>query len=85
MIWGTIRVVFDRSGQHFQYADEYDWYQSTNPDANLDSIVSQENAWGFGQVIAVLLLGLPLLSFFEVVYGKTSCSLVLNNSNDCGC
>lgn len=80
MIWGTIRVIIDRNGQSFQLADEYvlsESPESPSPDADIGSIISQENAWGFGQVIAMLLLGLPLLSFSEVVYGKTKCSLVL--------
>ena len=27
------------------------------------------NVWGFGQVIAIIFLLLPFISFFEVVYG----------------
>ena len=32
------------------------------------------NAWGFGQVIAIILLLLPFISFSEVVYGGESLS-----------
>lgn len=28
-----------------------------SPDGDLDNVISQENAWGYGQIIAVLLLG----------------------------
>lgn len=31
--------------------------------------LSEDNTWGFGQVFPLLLLILPLVSFFEVVYG----------------
>lgn len=29
-----------------------------------------DNTWGFGQVFPLVLLILPLVSFFEVAYGK---------------
>ena len=32
------------------------------------------NAWGFGQVIAIIFLLLPSISFFEVVYGRETIS-----------
>jgi len=34
--------------------------------------VSDEDLWGFGQVVAVMLLVSPFVSFFEVSYGETS-------------
>ena len=34
------------------------------------SVLSPGNSWGFGQIIAIILLLLPFISFFEVVYGK---------------
>ena len=77
MIWGTIRVIIDRSGQSFNFPDVYGSSELSGSDADISIIISQENAWGFGQVIAMLLLGLPLLSFSEVVYGKTKCKLIL--------
>ena len=33
-------------------------------------VTEQENIWGFGQVVALCLLILPLLAFFETIYGK---------------
>lgn len=33
-------------------------------------VTEQENVWGFGQVVALCLLILPLLAFLENVYGK---------------
>ena len=38
------------------------------------SVLPIGNAWGFGQVIAIILLLLPFISFFEVVYGGTTLS-----------
>lgn len=32
--------------------------------------LSEDNTWGFGQNFPLVLLILPLVSFFEVVYGK---------------
>ena len=32
-------------------------------------VLPADNNWGFGQVIATILLLLPFISFFEVVYG----------------
>ena len=33
-------------------------------------VTEQENVWGFGQVVALCLLILPLLAFLEIIYGK---------------
>jgi hypothetical protein len=33
-------------------------------------VIAQENVWGFGQVIALLLLALPFVGFYEAVFGK---------------
>ena len=33
-------------------------------------ILSEDNIWGFGQILPLVLLILPLVSFFEIVYGK---------------
>ena len=47
-------------------------YLSSNYDpgnATVSNVLAEENVWGFGQVFAVSLLLLPLLSFSEAVYG----------------
>lgn len=36
------------------------------------SVLFPGNSWGFDQVIAIILLFLPFISFFEVVYGEDS-------------
>ena len=41
--------------------------------------LEQQNAWGFGQVVALCLLILPLFAFLEVIYGK---SLLIVSSVD---
>lgn len=33
-------------------------------------VIQQENVWGFGQVVAVILLVLPFISYLETVYGE---------------
>ena len=33
-------------------------------------VLSQENTWAFGQVLALLLLALPLIGLYELIYGK---------------
>ena len=33
-------------------------------------VLEQQNAWGFGQVVALCLLILPLFAFSEIIYGK---------------
>ena len=35
-------------------------------------ILKEENSWGFGQILPVLLLGLPVLAYAEGFWGKTS-------------
>ena len=42
-----------------------------------DVSVSEDNRWGFGQVMAVILVITPLLSFFEVAYGESTTSVLL--------
>ena len=41
-----------------------------DPFASIQEILREQDAWGFGQVVAVFLLLLPFLSFSEAVYGK---------------
>lgn len=38
----------------------------------------QEDSWGFGQILPLLLLALPLASFVEAVYGKSTITPVLS-------
>ena len=56
LIWGTIRVITDRS-----LTNSYSEY----------ILKSGVSTWAFGQVIAVILLLLPLISFCEAIYGKS--------------
>ena len=60
-MWGTLEVLLDREGA--------DVVSPTL--AELDTL-SNSNTWGFGQVIPVVLLILPFLSFLEVGYGERS-------------
>ena len=57
LAWGTICVLRDRGSEDSSIG-------------NLTSLVDQEDAWGFGQVISVMLLALPIVSFSEVIYSK---------------
>lgn len=56
MTWGTIRIVADCGGG--QYGSQ----------GGID--ISDEDQWGFGQIVAVMLLLSPFVSFFGVSYGK---------------
>ncbi len=58
-MWGTIEVLVDREGQ--------DVVSPTYAELNT---LSDNNTWGFGQVIPLVLLILPFVSFHEVVYGE---------------
>lgn len=58
--WGTIVVWHDRT--HANYVVGLSIAEQAT--------LSEDNTWGFGQVFPLLLLILPLVSFFEVVYGK---------------
>lgn len=58
LAWGTIAILRDRALRS---------YSKDNPDVE-DNL--EENAWGFGQIIAVVLLLMPLFALFEVTYGK---------------
>ena len=43
------------------------WSDREGPD---ETDLLDDNTWGFGQVFPLVLLILPLVSFFEVAYGK---------------
>ena len=66
LAWGTIRIITDR-GINFaiQNSDP-----STGTGQDISDAISEDNIWGFGQVVAVALVVLPLFSFFEAIYGK---------------
>jgi hypothetical protein len=53
--WGTIRI----------FASRTDWYQLSPLDFTQlqPEVITQENIWGFGQVVALGLLLLPFISF----------------------
>jgi hypothetical protein len=48
LAWGTIRIFVSR-----KFGDEY-----------IQQAIAEQNVWGFGQVIAVVLLALPFISFY---------------------
>ena len=58
LAWGTIRVLGNR--------DIGVSYYETNYDSSYD----EENDWGFGQVLVLSMLIIPIMSFSELYYGK---------------
>ncbi|KAI2637983.1 hypothetical protein GGS26DRAFT_546024 [Hypomontagnella submonticulosa] len=55
-LWGLIRIYyFHVLGVNDDESDRL----------NLDTIIAQERQWGFGQVVSVILLALPVTGFFE--------------------
>ena len=56
LTWGSIRIIMDRN-------QDFDYHDPISP-------VSEDDVWGFGQVVAVALLLVPLFCFFESIYGK---------------
>ena len=73
LIWGSIRIVMDRNvnfdGHHGQRPDP-----GSISGQDVSSAVSEDDVWGFGQVVAVALLLAPLFSFFETIYGRCGAS-----------
>lgn len=63
LAWGTIRVLGNR--------DIGVSYYETNYDSSYD----EENDWGFGQVLVLSMLIIPIMSFSELCYGKKSLSM----------
>ena len=55
LTWGTIRVFMSRQGYRGVYVPD---------EATLEDVLAQEGVWGFAQVIAVLLLALPVVGFY---------------------
>ena len=66
LAWGSIRIIMDR--------DKNFYVQNPDPGSassqDVKSAVLEDDVWGFGQVVAVVLLLAPLLSFVETIYGK---------------
>ena len=58
--WGTIVIWRDRG--HKDFLEGFTTAEQIT--------LSEDNTWGFGQVVPLLLLILPLVSFFEAIYGK---------------
>jgi hypothetical protein len=56
LIWGTIRIFVSQ----FRGAEPIN-------DGDLGNVIAQEQIWGFGQVVAVVLLVLPVISFFGML------------------
>lgn len=56
LAWGTIAVLRDRNNLPY--------------DLDPDAILSEQNAWSFGQIVPVVLLLLPFLALVEVSYGE---------------
>ncbi len=59
LAWGTLVVWRDRG--HHNYMSDFDSREK--------HALSEDDTWGFGQIFPLVLLILPLVSFFEVVYG----------------
>lgn len=58
LAWGTIRILVNRNIK-YSYLE-----------ASYASSYHEENDWGFGQVLVVSMLIIPILSFSELCYGK---------------
>lgn len=63
LAWGTIRVLVNR--------DIGVSYHETNYDSSYD----EENDWGFGQVLVLSMLIIPIMSLSELYYGKKILSM----------
>ena len=66
MTWGSIRIIMDRN-INFNYENTDRGYPLST---DMYSALSDDDAWGFGQVVAVALLAGPFFSFYESIYGK---------------
>lgn len=58
LAWGTIRVLVNRNIDFSYDGTEYAFSYK------------EENDWGFGQVLIVSMLMIPILSLSELYYGK---------------
>ena len=57
LAWGTIAVLRDR--------DSLTYDQGSS-----QRVLSEQNAWSFGQIVPMVLLLLPFLALVEVSYGE---------------
>ena len=62
----------DRLGHEAYSIEVVIYFDSKGPHYEQALVLPTGNAWGFGQVIVIILLLLPFISFFEVVYGGES-------------
>lgn len=60
LAWGTIAVLRDRNSLS---------YDEDDPDVT-QQVLSEQNAWSFGQIVPLVLLLLPFLALVEVSYGE---------------
>ena len=66
LAWGSLRIFTDRGIDDFIN-------QNQDPGSSGEDItnaISEDDVWGFGQVVAVVLFLAPLFSFIETIYGK---------------
>lgn len=59
LVWGTIRVLEDRGDPELHQGQ-----------AVVGVSLAEASTWGFGQIVPIVLLILPVLSFLGVLYGK---------------
>jgi hypothetical protein len=65
LVWGTVRLFLARAG-----TDNSGSTATGKP--GLDNVIEVQNAWGFGQVMSLALLILPLASLFGGLTGSPS-------------
>ena len=66
LAWGSLRIFTDRSIDFSNQNPD----PGSKPGKDITNAISEDDVWGFGQVVAVVLLLAPLFSFFETIYGK---------------
>ena len=70
LAWGSIRIFMDRIDRHApRHAQMSD--PGSHQDQDLMNVISEDDFWGFGQVVAIALLLAPLFFFLESIYGKS--------------
>lgn len=65
LAWGTIRVLVNRNIDF-----SYDGIDFSYDGTEYAFSYKEENDWGFGQVLIVSMLIIPILSLSELYYGK---------------
>ena len=66
LAWGSLRIFTDRKINLFVQKPDPGFKSGKD----INDAISEDDVWGFGQVVAVALLLAPLFSFFETIYGK---------------